>query len=60
MPEYRFFNIKRSGHIDGPATIYECPDDVCAVKEAKQRLNGKDIEIWQGPRVVAYLTPDEK
>ena len=60
MPEYRFFSIKRSGHIEGPATIYECSRDDEAVKEAKQRLNGNDIEIWQGTRVVAYFTPDEK
>jgi hypothetical protein len=60
MPEYRFFKVKKSGHIDGPAAIYECPGDADAVREAKRLLNGSDIEIWQGPRVVAYLTPDDK
>jgi hypothetical protein len=60
MPEYRFFSIKTNGHIDGPAAVYESPDDAGAVKEAKRRLNGKDIEIWQGPRVVAYLVTDDK
>jgi hypothetical protein len=59
MPEYRFFSIKRSGHIEGPAIVHECAGDGDAIKEAKKHLDGKDIEIWQGPRVVAYLTPDE-
>jgi hypothetical protein len=60
MPHYRFYSIKKNGHVAGPAIDLDCPDDGEALKEARQQVNGLDIEIWQGPRVVAYLTSDER
>jgi hypothetical protein len=60
MPEYRFYAIRKDGYIDGPPTDHTAPDDHSAVTVAKQRINGNDIEIWQGPRLVAYVVPDEK
>jgi hypothetical protein len=60
MPEYRFYKIKHDGHIAGPAIVQECACDEDALKEAKQFLNGHDVEVWQGARVVAYLVPDDK
>jgi hypothetical protein len=61
---YRFFSIQKDGHINGRPLEFNLPDDAAALKEAKQRLDGKDdgkdIEIWEGGRLVAYLTPDEK
>ncbi len=59
MPEYRFYSIKKDGHVAGPATIRECSLDVDALKQARQLLNGNDIEIWQDARVVAYLVSEE-
>jgi hypothetical protein len=58
VPEYRFYTIKRDGHIAAPPAEFDLPNDDAALKEAKQLLNGHDIEIWQGGRVVAYLTPN--
>jgi hypothetical protein len=60
MPEYRFYSIKKDGHVVEPPAVHEYPRDDDALKEAKQRLNGHDIEIWQGARLVAYLVPPEK
>ncbi|HMJ29552.1 MAG TPA: hypothetical protein VK512_12625 [Xanthobacteraceae bacterium] len=59
MPEYRFYTIGKDGHVATPAITYEAPKDADALKEAKRLLDGHDIEIWQGARVVAYLVPDE-
>ena len=59
MPEYRFYTIGKDGHIAAPAIVYEAPKDADALKEAKRLLDGHDIEIWLGARVVAYLVPDE-
>jgi len=42
-----------------PAITYQAPKNADALKEAKRLLDGHDIEIWQGARVVAYLVPDE-
>ena len=55
MPEYRFFKIRRDGHITGAPIDRELPDDRAAVREANGLCQNNDIEIWQGPRVVAYI-----
>jgi hypothetical protein len=60
MPEYRFYAIRRDGHIAGPPINRDAPDDAAAVAEARQIQRGHDIEIWQGPRVVAYVVLDKK
>lgn len=60
MAEYKFYSIKKDGHIDGPPVEAEYPRDAEALVKAKELVNGNDIEVWQGKRVVAYLTPEEK
>jgi len=55
MPEYRLFTFNDAGHITGPAAVIQCADDDAAIKEAQQLLDGKDIEVWQGQRIVAHL-----
>jgi hypothetical protein len=60
MREYRFYSIRKDGHIDEPPINREAPDDLGAIRAAKELVNGRDIEIWQGARLVAYVTPDEK
>ena len=44
----------------GARNRWDGPDDDEALKEARQLVNGRDIEVWQGPRIVAYLTPDDR
>jgi hypothetical protein len=56
MPTYRFYSLKKDGHIAGTPSDFDCPDDNDAVKEAEKLLDGRDIEIWQGTRVVAYIS----
>jgi hypothetical protein len=60
MPDYRFYMIKKDGHVAGPPTDVFAADDTTAVQVARQRLDGHDIEIWQEQRIVAYVAPDEK
>jgi hypothetical protein len=60
VPEYRCYEIRKDGHVDKAPTDFDAPDDRAGVAAAKKPINGHDIEIWQGPRVVAYLTPDEE
>lgn len=60
MLGYRFYFIRHDGHIDGPSLEYEAPDDRAALAKAKQLVDGHDIEVWHGARLVAYITPDEK
>jgi hypothetical protein len=60
MPEYRFYAIKNDGHVAGPPTGRDCLNDGEALKEARQLVDGHDIEVRQSSRIVAYLTPDDK
>jgi hypothetical protein len=60
MSDYRFYPIKEDGHIAGPAVEQDCPNDDEALKEAKRLVNGRDIEVWQSTRLVAYLTSNDK
>ena len=59
MPEYRFYAIKPDGHIEQLPTVVDCPNDLAAISGARQRLGGHDIEIWKGPRLIAYVVADE-
>jgi hypothetical protein len=58
MCEYKFYPINGRGHIDGPALVYDEADDRAAITQARSIIDGKDIEIWEGPRLVAYLVPE--
>jgi hypothetical protein len=60
MSAYRFYAIERDGHIVRPPVERDYPQDGEALKEARQLVNGHDIEVWQSSRLVAYLTPDDK
>jgi hypothetical protein len=60
MREYKFYVIRKDGHIDTPPSECVLPNDLAAVAQAKALTNGHDIEIWQGARIVAYVTSDEK
>jgi hypothetical protein len=56
VPAYRFYAINpKDGHISRPPTDFDLPNDEAANEKAKQRLDGHDIEIWQGARIVAYF-----
>lgn len=55
MPEYRFYNIRRDGHVEGAPLDRDLSDDLAAINEANCLCLSNDIEIWQGPRVVAYV-----
>jgi hypothetical protein len=55
VPEYRFYKITKDGHIVGPPTDCELPNDASALKEAERFTDGQAVEIWQGARLVAHL-----
>lgn len=60
MPDYRLFPVKKDGHIIGPPAIVSVEHDGDAVREAKKRLNGNGIEVWQGNRRIAILSPHDR
>ena len=58
MLEYRFYLIGSDGHITAAPIERRLTDDSAAMAQAKQLVNGCDVEVWQSTRMVAYVTPD--
>ena len=54
MPDYRAYLIKR-GHIEGPPNIVVADTDQEAIDQAKQLVDGHDVELWERARFVIGL-----
>lgn len=54
MLEYRAYFVRDDGHFAKVVTL-DCADDETAIAEAKQILDGHDIELWQQARMVTRL-----
>jgi hypothetical protein len=52
MPQYRINFVDPAGYISSPSQIMICLDDEDAKQKARQLINGLDIELWQGARLV--------
>jgi hypothetical protein len=59
MPEYRAYTIEPDGHFIGYEQLV-CLDDAEAIEKAKRFVNGRDVELWSGPRLVIKLEADPK
>jgi hypothetical protein len=55
MPGYRIYTLTEGGKISGPPVEVSCDDDEDVIQQAKQLLNGADLEVWHGGRVVTRL-----
>ena len=53
MPDYRIYVLNPQGHIAEPPQIVTCDTDQAATEQARQLLEDRDFEVWQGPRLVA-------
>ena len=55
MPEFRIYRMSKDGNILGPATIVECADEDEALQKAQQAVDGHDVELWDGGRLICRL-----
>jgi hypothetical protein len=55
MAEYRAYTVGIDGHFVGYQPLV-CADDAEAITEAKRLVDGHDIELWSGPRLVIRLS----
>jgi hypothetical protein len=55
MAAYRIYLIDGKNHISKPPQIIECEGDEAAIAEATQYLDGHDLEIWDGARLVKRI-----
>lgn len=54
MANYRAYFLNSEGHIVSVRAI-ECADDIGAIREAETFGDARDIEIWDGTRMVSRL-----
>jgi hypothetical protein len=54
LPEYRAYLVGQDGHFVGCEPIV-CGDDSEATEKAKRLVDGHDVELWNGPRLVLRL-----
>jgi hypothetical protein len=54
MPDYRAYIIGIDGHfVDFEPLV--CTDDAEATEKAKRLVDGHDVELWEGARLVVVL-----
>jgi hypothetical protein len=54
VPEYRAYTVGVDGHFIGFEPLI-CRDDGEAIAKAKRLVDGHDIEVWNGDRLVIQL-----
>jgi hypothetical protein len=54
MAEYRAYTVGRDGHFIGFEPLI-CADDSEAIERATRLVDGHDIELWSGTRLVIRL-----
>jgi hypothetical protein len=59
MPEYRVYLVGHDGHFQRSVPL-ECPNDDAAKEQAKQLVDGHDVELWQRDRKVALFQHKSK
>ena len=57
--QYRLYKLS-DDRIVGPSVEVEFASDQEVIEHAKAQMDGLDIEIWDGPRVVTRLKSTEK
>jgi len=59
LPEYRIYEFTISRQLATMSVII-CESDEQAIEQAKTMLNGRDLEVRQGFRVVIQLRSSDK
>jgi hypothetical protein len=59
-PDYRAYIIDIDGHrfLKAARFLSDHPDDATAIAAAKTLVEGHDVELWDGSRFVARLSPE--
>ena len=60
MVLYRLYKLAKDGHIFGLPEVLEASDDEQAIKKARVRSNGFDLELWSLNQRIALIPSKEK
>ena len=59
VPGYRISFVNARSPVSRPSEFLECADDQEAIRKAVQFIDGQDVELWIGARLVARFPHDE-
>ena len=59
MAAYRAYTVGHDGNFIGFDSLV-CADDAEAIEKAKRLVDGHDVELWSGPRLVIRLSHKPK
>ena len=60
MAHDRTYFLDNDGHISDPPEEVECVDDQVAIETAIPLLNGRAIEVWEGPHLITSRTRSQR
>jgi hypothetical protein len=55
MLDYRIYKLDAKGRVNGPALVLFCEQDEDVIRKVESLVDGYDVEILQGARVVTRL-----
>lgn len=55
MTDYRAYPITGDNHIEQPAIVVTADNDEQAIQRSLPLVNGHDVELWEGARLVTRL-----
>ena len=60
MSQYCIYTLLACNTIAEAPQEIECASDKEAIEEANELLADRDVEVWQGPRIVIRLKPTHR
>jgi hypothetical protein len=55
MQTYRMYFLDDDGRVSGPPVVLQSANDEEAIKQARDHIDGKSIELWRGGTLVDLL-----
>jgi hypothetical protein len=60
MNVYRAFLLSEHGKVFSPPHVLDVTTDEAAIEAAQKLLDGNDIEVWQGQRLITTLRREQR
>ena len=60
MLEYKIYRLNAQGKISTPPEVVTSDQEQAVVERARAMVDGCDIEVWQGERLVVHLSQDNE
>jgi hypothetical protein len=55
VPVYRIYKLNAQGHVTGHALVLNCEKDADVIRKVESLVDGHDVEILEGTRLVGRM-----